>query len=354
MRPPRRVARDARSYANDGEGEDKAKFDDVMGSESEKEEEEEGEEEEGEEEEEEDWKPLFDDEEDEEDEEEEEEEEEDEENEEEEEEEEGEGEEEGEEKEAGGGGGSKSKQATMIAGSRRVLSKKRAEKKRATDAIVQEYWQLLSKHGKLPPSCRNEIRSNRNIDHVTKNELLGDAEYPYQRCKHPGCTRNANPVASGFKGECNFHNRIRYKQDSHKQQQKAKKSLTDARPRCWRCGKNAGYRRNSKTGIASLSQVHAIGSEPISRGGEMFCSTCAIECWKRYPQQNLHRIVREMRCCNCSELLASGGKKIKRYYRVNYSTTTFRCHKCYMQVHRQKGQSLLQRLLTFLRSAFNR
>ena len=68
MRPPRRVARVRRSYANDGEGEDKAKFDDVMGSESEKEEEEdeeeeeEGEEEEGEEEEEEEWKPLFDDE----------------------------------------------------------------------------------------------------------------------------------------------------------------------------------------------------------------------------------------------------------------------------------------------------
>lgn len=46
MRPPRRVARVVRSYANDGEGEDKAKFDDVMGSESEKEEEEDEEEEE--------------------------------------------------------------------------------------------------------------------------------------------------------------------------------------------------------------------------------------------------------------------------------------------------------------------
>ena len=274
MRPPRRVARDARSYANDGEGEDKAKFDDVMGSESEKEEEEEeGEKEEGEEEEEEEWKPLFDDEEDEEDEEEEEEEEEEGEGEEEEEEE-GEGEEEGEEKEVGGGGGSKSKQATMIAGSRRVLSKKRAEKKRVTDAFVQEQRQLLSKYGKLPMSCRNEIWSNRNIDHVTKNELLGDAEYPYQRCEHPGCTRNANRVANGRKGECNFHKRIRYKQDSHKQQQKAKKSLTDACPRCWRCGKNAGCRRNNKTGIASLDPKHAIGSEPISRGGEMFCFTC--------------------------------------------------------------------------------
>jgi len=351
MRPPRRVARDARSYANDGGGEDKAKFDDVMGSESEKEEEEEGEEEEGEEEEEEEWKPLFDDEEDEEDEEEEEEEEEeDEEDEEEEEEEEGEGEEEGEEKEAAGGGGSKSKQATMIAGSRRVLSKKRAEKKRATDAFVQEQKDLLSKYGKLPMNCRIEIRSNRNIDQVTKNELLGDAEYPYQRCEHPGCTRNANRVANGSKGQCEFHNRIRYKQDSHKQQQKTKKSLIDARPRCWRCGKNAGYTRNNKTGIASLSQVHAIGSEPISRGGEMFCDTCVKKCRKTHPQRNLHRFVREMRCCDCSELLASDGKKIKIYHRVNYST--FRCHKCYMQVWNKKGQSLLQRLLTFLRSAF--
>ena len=341
MRPPRRVARDARSYANDGEGEDKAKFDDVMGSESEKEEEEEGEEEEGEEEEEEEeWKPLFDDEEDEEDEEEEEEEEE------------GEGEEEEEEKEAAGGGGSKSKQATMIAGSRRVLSKKRAEKKRATDAFVQEQRQLLSKYGKLPMSCRIEIRSNRNIDHVTKNELLGDAEYPYQRCEHPGCTRNANRVAGGSKGQCQFHNNIRYKQDSHKQQQKAKKSLTDARPRCWRCGKNVGYRRNNKTGIASLDPKHAIGSEPISRGGEMFCFTCVKECIKTHPQYNLHRIVREMQCCDCSEALVVGGEKIKPYYRVNYSTSTFRCNKCYMQVYHQKRQSLLQRLLTFLRSAF--
>jgi len=351
MRPPRRVARDARSYANDGEGEDKAKFDDVMGSESEKEEEEEGEEEEGEEEEEEEWKPLFDDEEDEEDEEEEEEEEEeDEEDEEEEEEEEGEGEEEGEEKEAAGGGGSKSKQATMIAGSRRVLSKKRAEKKRATDAFVQEQKDLLSKYGKLPMSCRNEIRSNLNIDHVTKNELLGDAAWPYQRCEHPGCARNANPVAGGRKGACQFHNNIRYKQESHKQQQKAKKSLTGARPRCWRCGKNAGYIRNNRTGIASLSQVHAIGSEPISRGGEMFCFRCVKECRKRYPQQNLHRFVREMRCCDCSELLASGGEKIKKYRGVK--SLTFRCEKCYRRVYHQKRQSLLQRLLTFLRSAF--
>jgi len=319
MRPPRRVARDARSYANDGGGEDKAKFDDVMGSESEKEEEEEGEEEEGEEEEEEEWKPLFDDEEDEEDEEEEEE---------------GEGEEEG---------------AETLA-----LSKKRAEKKRATDAIVQEYWQLLSKYGKLTMNCRIEILSNPNIDHVTKNELLGDAAWPYQRCKHPGCTRNANRVAGGRKGECNFHKRIRYKQDSHKQQQKAKKSLTDARPRCWRCGKNVGYRRNNKTGIASLDPKHAIGSEPISRGGEMFCQPCEKECSKTHPQHNLHRIVREMRCCVCSKALVVGGKKIKRYHRVNYFTTTFRCDACYMQVHRQKGQSLSQRLLTFLRSAFSR
>ena len=312
MRPPRRVARDARSYANDGGGEDKAKFDDVMGSESEKEEEEEGEEEEGEEEEEEEWKPLFDDEEDEEDEEEEEEEEEeDEEDEEEEEEEEGEGEEEGEEKEAAGGGGSKSKQATMIAGSRRVLSKKRAEKKRATDAFVQEQKDLLSKYGKLPMSCRNEIRSNLNIDHVTKNELLGNEEYPYQQCKHPGCTRNAKRVAGGCKGECNFHCCLRYNQDSHKQQQKAKKSLTDARPRCWRCGENAGYYRNNKTGLPSISGLCAIGREPISRGGEMFCDKCTKECHKKLPQRNLHRTYREMQCCDCSEPLVVGGEKKK-------------------------------------------
>ena len=235
--------------------------------------------------------------------------------EEEEEEEEGEGEEEGEEKEAGGGGGgSKSKQATMIAGSRRGLSKmskKRAEKKRATDAFVQEQRDLLSKHGKLPMSRRIEIRSNPNIDHVTKNELLGDAEYPYQQCKHPGCTRNANRVASGRKGECFFHRRIRYNQDSHKQQQKAKKSLTDALPRCWRCGENAGCKRNNKTGIPSIDPKHAIGSEPISRGGEMFCSTCMRKCCKTHPQRNLHRIVREMRCCDCSEPLVVGGKKNK-------------------------------------------
>jgi len=60
-----------------------------------------------------------------------------------------------------------------------------------------EQRDFLSKYGKLPTSCRIEIRSNRNIDHVTKNELLGD-EYPYQQCKHPGCTRNANPVTCGF------------------------------------------------------------------------------------------------------------------------------------------------------------
>ena len=346
MRPPRRVARDARSYANDGEGEDKAKFDDVMGSESEKEEEEdEEEEEEGEEEEEEEWKPLLDDEEDEE------EEEEGEEEEEEEEEEEGEDEEEGEEKEAGGGGGSKSKQATMIAGSRRVLSKKRAEKKRATDAFVQEQREFLSKYGQLPPSCRIEIQNNRNIDHVTKNELLGDAKYPYQQCKHPGCTRNAKRVAGGFKGECRFHRVIRYNQDSHKQQQKAKKSLTDARPRCWRCGKNAGYRRNNKKGLPSLDQKHAIGSEPISRGGEMFCNKCEEECHKKFPQRNLHRTYREMRCCDCSEPLVVGGEKKNIYHRVKDSTT-FRCPKCYMRVYRQKRKSLWQRLLTFLRGAF--
>ena len=238
----------------------------------------------------------------------------------------------------------------MIAGSRRVLSKKRAEKKRATDAFVQEQREFLSKYGQLPPSCRIEIQNNRNIDHVTKNELLGDEEYPYQQCKHPGCTRNAHRVAIGRKGECRFHKDIRYNQDSHKQQQKAKKSLTDARPRCWRCGKNVGYRRNNKTGIPSIDPKHAIGSEPISRGGEMFCFTCIKECFKTHPRRNLHRIVREMRCCDCSEPLVVGGKKIKTILRVNYST--FRCKKCYMRVYRQKGKSLWQRLLTFLRSAF--
>ena len=95
--------------------------------------------------------------------------------------------------------------------------------------------------------------------HISTDEVYGDVlngrsdeEYPYQQCKHPGCTRNANYVANGRKGECRFHKEIRYNQDSHKQQQKAKKSLTDARPRCWRCGKNAGYRRNNKTGIPSI------------------------------------------------------------------------------------------------------
>ena len=232
--------------------------------------------------------------------------------EEEEEEEEGEGEEEGEEKEAGGGGGSKSKQATMIAGSRRGLSKmskKRAEKKRATDAFVQEQREFLSKYGQLPQSCRIEIQNNPNIDHVTKNELLGDAKYPYQQCKHPGCTRNAKRVAGGRKGECRFHKDIRYNQDSHKQQQKAKKSLTDARPRCWRCGKNAVYKRNNKKGLPSLDQKHAIGREPISRGGELFCKKCTEECHKKFPQKNLHRIYGEMQCCDCSEPLVVGGKK---------------------------------------------
>ena len=161
----------------------------------------------------------------------------------------------------------------------------------------------------MPRDCRLEIRSNPNIDHVTKNELLGDAKYPYQQCKHPGCTRNAKRVAGGRKGECRFHKDIRYNQDSHKQQQKAKKSLTDALPRCWRCGKNAGYNRNNKTGIPSIDPKHAIGSEPISRGGEMFCFTCKKKCWEKYPQRNLHRIVREMRCCDCSEPLVVGGKK---------------------------------------------
>ena len=230
------------------------------------------------------------------------------------------------------------------------MSKKRAEKKRATDAFVQEQRDFLSKHGKLPTSCRIEIRNNPNIDHVTKNELLGNEEYPYQQCKHPGCTRNAKRVAGGCKGECNFHCRLRYNQDSHKQQQKTKKSLTDARPRCWRCGKNVGYRRNDKTGIPSIDPQHAIGREPISRGGEMFCSACIKECGKTHPRKNLHRIVREMQCCDCSEPLVVGGEKKKKYIRVDYST--FRCNVCYMRVYRQKGKSLLQRLLTFLRGAF--
>jgi len=209
----------------------------------------------------------------------------------------------------------------MIAGSRRV-SKKRAEKKRAADAFVQEQRDFLSKHGKLPTSCRIEIRNNPNIDHVTKNELLGNEEYPYQQCKHPGCTRNAKRVAGGCKGECNFHCCLRYNQDSHKQQQKAKKSLTDARPRCWRCGENAGYYRNNKTGLPSISGLCAIGREPISRGGEMFCDKCTKECHKKLPQRNLHRTYREMQCCDCSEPLVVGGEKKKilsseRFYYVS-------------------------------------
>lgn len=231
----------------------------------------------------------------------------------------------------------------MIAGSRRV-SKKRAEKKRAADAFVQEQRDFLSKHGKLPTSCRIEIRNNPNIDHVTKNELLGNEEYPYQQCKHPGCTRNAKRVAGGCKGECNFHCCLRYNQDSHKQQQKAKKSLTDARPRCWRCGENAGYYRNNKTGLLSISGLYAIGREPISRGGEMFCDKCTKECHKKLPQSNLHRTYREMQCCDCSKPLVVGGEKKKKYYRVKDSTT-FRCARCYKRVYRQKRKSLSQRLL---------
>ena len=194
----------------------------------------------------------------------------------------------------------------MIAGSRRGLSKK----KKAADVFVQGVRDFLSNtNGRLPRDDRLEIRSNPNIDHVTKNELLGDAEYPYQQCKHLGCTRNAKGVAGGRKGECRFHARIRWNQDSHKQQQQAKKSLTDARPRCWRCGKNAGYYRNNKTGLPSISGLYAIGSEPISRGGEMFCFTCEKECGKLHPHRNLHRFVREMQCCDCSEPLVVGGKK---------------------------------------------
>ena len=115
MRPPRRAARATRSYANDGEGEDKAMLDAEMGSASEEEEEEEGEEEEGEEEEEEEEESVpDDDEEDEEDE---------------------ESEEMidsiDEEEEAAG---FNRERATKVAGSLRVLSKrseKKREKKRA-------------------------------------------------------------------------------------------------------------------------------------------------------------------------------------------------------------------------------
>jgi hypothetical protein len=96
--------------------------------------------------------------------------------------------------------------------------------------------------------------------------------------------------------------------------------------------------------------LYAIGREPISRGGEMFCDKCTKECHKKLPQSNLHRTYREMQCCDCSKPLVVGGEKKKTYYRVKDST--FRCATCYMRVYRQKGKSLWQRLLPFLRSAF--
>ena len=41
----------------------------------------------------------------------------------------------------------------------------------------------------------------------------------------------------------------------------------------------------------------------------MFCFTCEKECRKTHSQRNLHRIVREMQCRDCSEPLIVGGKK---------------------------------------------
>ena len=74
---------------------------------------------------------------------------------------------------------------------------------------------------------------------------------------------------------------------------------------------NAVYKRNNKKGLPSLDQKHAIGREPISRGGELFCKKCTEECHKKFPQKNLHRIYGEMQCCDCSEPLVVGGKKKK-------------------------------------------
>jgi len=275
------------------------------------------------------------------------EEEEEEEDDEEEEEEDDEEEQEEDEEEEAGGGGFKRERATKTAGSLRV-SKKRAEKKRAGNEFVRECRELLKKYKELPGSIKLQIRNDPNIAHETKHELLKD-EYPYQKCKHPGCTRNANGVAGGCKGECKFHGNERRKQDSHKQQQEAKKRLDDALPRCWRCEKKPGKVRNNKRGLVSMVGKNGMGigmgSEVISRGSEMFCATCYTECCKYNPKYKLHRFVREMQCCDCPTLLVVGGKKKELYYQLTHST--FQCKKCYNRVYRQQRKSrksLSQRL----------
>jgi len=309
-------------------------FDAVMGSASEEEEEEEK------------MEPSSGDEEEEREHDNEEEEEEEEDDEEEEEEDDEEEQEEDEEEEAGGGG-FKRERATKTAGSLRV-SKKRAEKKRVTNKFVREQREFLKRYKKLPGSIKLQIRNDPNIPHVTKHELLKDG-YPYQKCKHPGCTRNANRVASGSKGECNFHGNERRKQDSHKQQQEAKKRLDDALPRCWRCEKKPARIRNNKRGLVSMVGKNGMGigmgSEAISRGDEMFCAACTTECCKYNPRRKLNRFLREMQCCDCPTLLIVGGKKKELYHEVTHST--FRCKKCYNRVYRQQRKSrksLSQRL----------
>jgi len=324
MRPPRRAARATRSYANDGEGEDKAMLDAEMGSASEEEEEEEeGEEEEGEAQ----WKPHA-----------EEEEEEEEESEPDDDDGEDEEDEDGEEMidsidEEEEAAGFNRERATKVAGSLRVLSK-RSKAKRASDEFVERQREILDRGEPLQRDSIQKILNSPNIDHATKRELLGESVYPFKKCKHEGCERNAHSIANGSKDECRFHANERKKQDSYIKEREAKKRSDAEKPKCWRCGINPGSKKNNKKGIVSKVGPKGIGSEPVSRGDEMFCHACITECQKTHPVNNMHRYLKNMQCCDCNDLLAVDGRKIQKYYRV--TDDTFRCRKCYKRVYDNK------------------
>ena len=193
----------------------------------------------------------------------------------------------------------------------------------------------------MPPSCRIEIQNNPNIDHATKHELLG-VDWPFTKCKHEGCARNAHKIAGGGKGECKFHARERYKQEAYKKEKEAKKRSDAEILKCWRCGINPGRRKNNKKGIVSKVGPRGIGSEPVSRGVEMFCHTCRVECQKTHPVRNIYRYVKNMQCCDCNDILAVDGLKVKEYFRV--TVDTFRCLKCWKRVYNQQKKSFWQRL----------
>ena len=165
-----------------------------------------------------------------------------------------------------------------------MLSKKRAEKKRAADAFVQEQRDFLSKHGKLPTSCRIEIRNNPNIDHVTKNELLGDENILINNVNIRVVRETRNGLQAAVKASAIFiaaFDTTRTRINNNKKRRRV--SPTRARG-----AGGAGKTRDITEIIKQVSQVFP-GCTPSAANQFLAVARCFAnvqeECGKLHPQQ---------------------------------------------------------------------